>query len=78
MLALFWTALGLYLATGDRRQETGDNAASDRLSPVSRSVVLPLAAVCFALAFFTKQTAVAAPLAVGLALLVADVRAPRP
>jgi 4-amino-4-deoxy-L-arabinose transferase-like glycosyltransferase len=33
------------------------------------------AAICFALAFFTKQTAVAAPLAVGLALLVADVRA---
>ncbi len=32
-------------------------------------------ALCFALAAFTKQTAVAAPLAVGLALLIADVRA---
>jgi len=35
---------------------------------------LVASAICFVLAFFTKQTAVAAPLAVGLALLSADVR----
>jgi hypothetical protein len=33
-----------------------------------------LPALCFALAFFTKQTAVAAPLATGLALIIDDVR----
>jgi hypothetical protein len=33
------------------------------------------AAVCFALAFFTKQTALAAPLATGVALLIYDWRA---
>jgi len=34
-----------------------------------------LVAACFALAFFTKQTDVAAPLGTGLALLIADLRA---
>ena len=82
MLALLWTALGLCLAsffiegTGDRGWGMGDGgwvSVVDRWSLVGGrwSVV----AICFALAFFTKQTALAAPLATGLALLIADIRA---
>lgn len=64
MLALLLTALGLYLAT---------RAIDDP----RRSIAWrwPVVAGCFVLAFFTKQTAIAAPLACGLALLIADVRA---
>ncbi|MFL5802810.1 MAG: ArnT family glycosyltransferase [Roseiflexaceae bacterium] len=99
MLALLWTALGLYLATAENReprtenrepsgQQRTKNKEQKAVAPSPRHLVilsschlviggwsLLAAAVCFALAFFTKQTAVAAPLAVGLALLVADVRA---
>jgi len=64
MLALLWTALGLYLATRAMRSPTADQPL---LGPIG-------AAVCFVLAFYTKQTAIAAPLAVGLALLTLDLR----
>jgi hypothetical protein len=56
MLALFWTALGLTLASL-RRGRWADWAA-----------------VMFALAFFTKQTALIAPFAVGVNLLITDWR----
>jgi hypothetical protein len=74
LTALLWTALGLWFAvlltTDDRRPTT---ERRDWWSVVSRqwSVV----ALCFVLAFFTKQTDVMAPLGVGLALLIADLRA---
>ena len=82
MYALLWTALGLLFATlgipgreytiqhsGARSQEPG--TAQRQLS--RQHVYLVLAAISFALAFFTKQTALAAPLATGLALLAADI-----
>jgi hypothetical protein len=92
MLALFWTALGLYLATTANRRSTEDRRSrirdgrSSLFDPRSsildpRSSILNGqrwvvgAAVCFALAFFTKQTALAAPLATGGALLISDWRA---
>lgn len=65
LLGLFFTALGLYMAT---------RATTAAISSGRRPWVIA-AAVCFTLAFFTKQTAVAAPLAAGLALLAADLRA---
>jgi 4-amino-4-deoxy-L-arabinose transferase-like glycosyltransferase len=64
VLALLWTALGLWLVSG---VVAGTGRASERLR-------LALAAISFALAFYTKQTALAGPLAAGLALLAADVR----
>jgi hypothetical protein len=78
LLALLWTSLGLFLAacaidtTAGGRRQTTDEAL---LSPFVRRLSLQAAAICFGLAFFTKQTAVAAPLATGLVLLVADIRA---
>jgi hypothetical protein len=74
LTALLWTALGLYLAvrltTDDRRPTTGRRnwwaMVGGRWSVV---------ALCFVLAFFTKQTDVMAPLGTGLALLIADLRA---
>jgi 4-amino-4-deoxy-L-arabinose transferase-like glycosyltransferase len=90
LTALLWTALGLYLAThlldrqGDketRRQEDKEtfyrSSSPSPLLPFSLSpFLLPLlVATCFALAFFTKQTDVMAPLGTGLALLIADLRA---
>ncbi len=56
MLALFWTTLGLTLAS------------------VRRGRWADWAAVAFALAFFTKQTALIAPFAVGVNLLITDWR----
>lgn len=64
MLALFWTMVGLVLANRVLMVPAG----------VGTPRLLLVAAVSFVLAFFTKQTALAAPLAVGLALLVGDVR----
>ncbi|MBK9943740.1 MAG: glycosyltransferase family 39 protein [Kouleothrix sp.] len=64
LLALLWTTLGLYLAT--------HALAGPRAPPPLRWLIL--AASCFALAFFTKQTAVAAPIATGVALLYDDLR----
>jgi hypothetical protein len=80
MLALLWTALGLYLATNHRPPITDHRPKIEdggwRIDSLRSTILYPLSsAVCFVLAFFTKQTAVAAPLAVGLALLVADLRA---
>jgi hypothetical protein len=75
MGALVWTALGLLLATralmrDDRRPRAfGLQPSASSLQP---SAFLVGAIVCFVCAFSTKQTAVAAPLAVGLALLAAD------
>lgn len=76
-LALFWTALGLWLAslaftTDNDRQLSTDNVGRSRGGAGRWS--LAGAALAFALALFTKQTAAAAPLAVGLALLSADVQ----
>lgn len=65
MLALLCTALGLAFATGYM-------ARSEAYA--RRPLLWLLPALCFALAFFTKQTAVAAPLATGLALMIDDVR----
>ncbi|MBA3470313.1 MAG: hypothetical protein H0T53_11795 [Herpetosiphonaceae bacterium] len=56
VLALFWTTLGLSLASF-RRGRWADWAA-----------------VAFALAFFTKQTALIAPFAVGVNLIITDWR----
>jgi hypothetical protein len=66
MLALFLTALGLYLAL---------HAPADEAGGAWPRWPLLAAALCFGLAFFTKQTAIIAPLAVGLALLVGDILA---
>lgn len=63
MYALLWTSLGLLCAGLALRR--GGRAAGLGL----------LAALCFALAFFTKQTALAAPLAAGCAMLLADLAA---
>jgi hypothetical protein len=73
--------------TNDQRPTTNDpsSRAADkgrgakdgrgRLSMLHAQLSILLAAVCFVLAFYAKQTAVAAPLAVGIALLIGDVRA---
>lgn len=68
-LALAFTALGLLAMTFVNREHGTHNTEhrTDRLLPPV------LAAFCFALACFTKQTAVAAPLAAGLALVVSGV-----
>lgn len=79
LMALAFTALGLLFATralaDDRPSATGYGGASAgrRSSVVGRRSSALLAAICFAGAFFTKQTDVAGPLAAGLALLAADV-----
>ncbi|MEO7910083.1 MAG: hypothetical protein ABIV47_10575 [Roseiflexaceae bacterium] len=81
MTALLWTALGLWFAqrslalTSDEGRRTKDETI--RIHP-SSFVLRPssvIVALCFALAFFTKQTDVMAPLGVGLALLIGDLRA---
>ncbi|NTV63721.1 MAG: hypothetical protein HGA65_09325 [Oscillochloris sp.] len=61
LFALMWTTGGLAVATW---------AASSRGRVANLRLVA--AATCFALAFLTKQTAVAAPLATGVALLIGD------
>ncbi len=81
MLALLWTALGLYLASratedgGWRMEDGGWTALHPPSSILHPQWPVVAAAVCFALAFFTKQTSIAAPLATGLALLITDLRA---
>jgi hypothetical protein len=69
-LALAFTALGLLAATWYvTRSRQGGMPERD----VSGDWLLVSAAVAFALAFFTKQTAVAAPAATGLTLLLVGV-----
>jgi hypothetical protein len=81
LTALLWTALGLWFAqrslalTSDERRTTNDETT---LIDRSSFVLCPsslAAALCFILAFFTKQTDVMAALGTGLALLIADLRA---
>jgi hypothetical protein len=62
-LALLFTAAGLLIF-----------ALSRSKPPQRAQLALALAALCFALAFYTKQTAVAAPAAVGLVLLLDGLR----
>jgi hypothetical protein len=69
MLALLLTSLGLYLT---QRAVAGSTGAEARVPAIRLS--LALAAVAFTCAFFTKQTALAGPLAAGLALLATDWR----
>jgi hypothetical protein len=82
LTALLWTALGLFFATrlldgqgGKETRRQGDIGSP--LLPFSPSphFLPPLVALCFVLAFFTKQTDIMAPLGTGLALLIADLRA---
>lgn len=65
-LALLFTAAGL-LAVAHRQTAYGNE--QEPPSKKLHSLYIPLAALCFALAFYTKQTALAAPMAVGLVLL---------
>jgi hypothetical protein len=82
MLALLFTTLGLSFATlaatsVDRTKDQKPKTKRSAQSHGPWSFVLgpwSAAAVCFVLAFFTKQTAVAAPLASALALLLVDIR----
>ena len=73
MYALLWTALGLLAATWaiTPPNEGGRKTGRARLSTV---LSITLSAVCFALAFFTKQTALAGPLAAGLAFVIDDLQ----
>jgi hypothetical protein len=71
MLALFWTALGLWFAVSARPR------APDLAWGALLRSRLTLSAISLALAALTKQTALVAPLAVGLALLFGDVLALR-
>jgi len=79
LTALLWTALGLWLATSllnrQGNQETRKPGNQETRDAPSPHLLPPLVALCFVLAFFTKQTDVMAPLGVGLALLIADLRA---
>jgi hypothetical protein len=81
LTALLWTALGLWFAqrlfdsTSDERRKTKDEKARIRPSSFVLRPSSVAVASCFVLAFFTKQTDVMAPLGVGLALLIADLRA---
>jgi 4-amino-4-deoxy-L-arabinose transferase-like glycosyltransferase len=72
MLALLFTALGLCLAAQAFAAEEEVHPSDAQRSNAPRWAWV---AVCFVLAGYTKQTAVAAPLGVGLALLFADLRA---
>lgn len=74
LFALHWTTLGLCFGVGALRSssETEHPGSHDR----SWRWLIP-ALICFWLAFLTKQTAVMAPFAAGLALLVADLRGAR-
>lgn len=71
LFALQWTTLGLCFSIG----ALCSGHAAERSQPGDRSWrwLIP-AVICFWLAFLTKQTAVMAPFAAGLALLIADVR----
>ncbi len=87
MTALLWTALGLYLAVRLTTDEHSEPRTTQRVpdrEPIAWRWFSVLdswfspwfwVALCFALAFFTKQTDVMAPLGTGLALLIADLRA---
>jgi hypothetical protein len=81
LTALLWTALGLWFAqrsltlTSDEGRRTNDEGGSFRPSSFVLRPSSVIIALCFVLAFFTKQTDVMAPLGVGLALLIADLRA---
>jgi hypothetical protein len=78
VLALLFIALGLYLATLGQAAPVGQRPPRSLRHPDARLVqALLAAAACFTLAFYTKQTAVMAPLAVGLALLLGDLFAAR-
>lgn len=71
LFALQWTTLGLCFSIGALRS----GYSSEHSQPDDRSwrSLIP-AVICFWLAFLTKQTAVMAPFAAGLALLIADLR----
>ena len=71
VLALFFTSSGLFLGMQSLLSSTAP-LPSFRASRFP--VMLGLAALAFSLAFYTKQTAVAGPLALGIALLAADWR----
>jgi len=83
LTALLWTALGLYLAVHLTTDEHSEPRTKNREPVVWRwfsvlgSWFSPWfwVALCFVLAFFTKQTDVMAPLGTGLALLIGDLRA---
>lgn len=66
MFGLMWTALGLYLATWCLRDPPPTT------SPLRQLALLGTLVACFVLAFFTKQTMVLAPLAVGVAFAISD------
>lgn len=71
VLALFFTSSGLFFGMRSLLQSTTP-PLSFRASRFPW--MLGLAALAFSLAFYTKQTAVAGPLALGIALLAADWR----
>ncbi|NWG21672.1 MAG: hypothetical protein HXY39_15300 [Chloroflexi bacterium] len=79
VLALGFTALGLLLTSlvisPARQRDQGDMAAGTESAGSATLIPWPLlgATLCFVAAFFTKQTAIAGPLAAGVALLAADV-----
>lgn len=83
LTALLWTALGLCLAVHMTTDEYSEPRTKNREPPrrdrfsVLGSWFSPWfwVALCFVLAFFTKQTDVMAPLGTGLALLIGDLRA---
>lgn len=70
LFALLWTTLGLSLSAWAIE---GTAAADPQLRRRGWTMLL-LALLAFGLAFLTKQTAVMAPFAAGLALLAADLR----
>jgi hypothetical protein len=74
LTALLWTALGLWFAQRSLALTSDEGRRAKDETPYIRpsSVII---ALCFVLAFFTKQTDVMAPLGIGLALLIADLRA---
>lgn len=71
LFALQWTTLGLCFSVGAFQSWTEN--ARPRAADRSWRWLIP-ALICFWLAFLTKQTAVMAPFATGLALLTADLR----
>ncbi len=73
LFALAWTCLGLLLAAEPLRPRP--SGAGEPAAAPPGGWLLAGSAVAFVLAFYAKQTAVAAPLAVGLALLIGDLRA---